>query len=178
MKLLRKITDKDILNIDGLSTATPRYTSRAILLNDKNEIAVMYSSSYNLYSLPGGEIESGETKEEAVIREIREETGYDAVVLMELGYVYENRGHRNYTQISNYYVAKTSGHQKETELEPREKKAGMSVAWFPLEEVEVKIGSPKHTTVQRRYIQAKDMAAIAEYKKLNWNCSTRGVSKI
>lgn len=34
-----------------------------------------------LYALPGGKVEPGETKEQAVLRELQEETGYDASII-------------------------------------------------------------------------------------------------
>ncbi len=38
-------------------------------------VAMVHSLKYNYYKFPGGGIEPGETREEAVIRETREETG-------------------------------------------------------------------------------------------------------
>lgn len=37
------------------------------------------------WSLPGGKIESGETKEYAIVREIRQESGIDCVAVREIG---------------------------------------------------------------------------------------------
>ena len=48
---------------------------RAIILN-KNKILLVYVKKYNEYEFPGGGIEKNETNEEALILEIREETGY------------------------------------------------------------------------------------------------------
>lgn len=76
-----------------------------------NQYAVMYSPKFKLYSLPGGGIEKGEDKEVAVKREVLEEKGFRCVIVNELGFVYENRAHCDFTQYSYYYIARTNrGH--------------------------------------------------------------------
>ncbi len=56
-KIISKLTDKDVLGTDGLSTKEPRKTSRAILINEDGKYAVMYAKKFNLHSLPGGGID-------------------------------------------------------------------------------------------------------------------------
>ena len=68
MTLIKRITDKDILGIEGLSNAKPRYTARAILKNRDDQYAVMYAGAFHLYSLPGGGIEQDESVIEALKR--------------------------------------------------------------------------------------------------------------
>lgn len=56
----------------------PEPTVGALILNLKGEIFLMKSHKWrNKYVIPGGHIELGETMEEAVKREIKEETGLD-----------------------------------------------------------------------------------------------------
>ena len=43
MRLLKKITDMEILNKEGITEAEPRFAARAVMVNDNNEIAVMFS---------------------------------------------------------------------------------------------------------------------------------------
>ena len=50
------------------------YCSGGIIINDKQEIAIV-NQNHNSWSLPKGHIDDGETKLEAAIREIYEETG-------------------------------------------------------------------------------------------------------
>ena len=43
VKLIKKITDRDILGLAGISTQQPRITARAILKNNRDMYAVMHS---------------------------------------------------------------------------------------------------------------------------------------
>jgi ADP-ribose pyrophosphatase YjhB (NUDIX family) len=53
----------------------PRHTARAIVIHDQKLLLIeRYRGNLHYYSIPGGGIEAGETPEEAVIREVAEET--------------------------------------------------------------------------------------------------------
>ena len=92
MKIIAKLTDKTVLGTaNGLSKKPPRLTARAIVKNTRGEIAILYFKSNDLYSLPGGGIESGEYPIDALKREILEETGCTAKHIKELGIVEENQ---------------------------------------------------------------------------------------
>lgn len=166
MKQICEITDQDILGTDGLSNAKPRLTARAILKNKNNMYAVMYSEDFNFYSFPGGGIEEDENICIALKREIAEETGCTCDSIEDLGYVYENRGHCDYTQISYYFVVTTN----DTELKPHftdaENKHKTSVDWYTLNETVKLITSPVYDKVQRKFLQARDIAALNEYLRI------------
>lgn len=54
-----------------------RKTSYGLIFNEKNELAVAYIEKHDMYNLIGGKIEEGENSKEALIRETKEEIGYD-----------------------------------------------------------------------------------------------------
>jgi ADP-ribose pyrophosphatase YjhB (NUDIX family) len=62
--------------------------ARIILMHDKKVLLVKHTYQ-NQYFLPGGMMKSGETLEQAAIRELKEETGYSAKDLKLFG-VYNN----------------------------------------------------------------------------------------
>ena len=164
MKLLKTITDKDILGTGGLSNAKPRITARAIMKNGSSLYAVMYSEEFDLYTLPGGGVEEGEDILQALRREILEETGCECSNIEPLGYVEENRAHSDYTQISYYFLVSTDSQQLIPNLTEDEKTHGTAAGWHTLEDAYRRIAEPRHPTAQRKYLQARDVAALEEYK--------------
>lgn len=81
------------------------------------------------FDLPGGRVEVGETKQQAVLREIEEETGYKAEIMKEIG----RYGHSNKLgveiQIVFYFCQVTSGF-------PRISEEHVAMAQLSLEELE------------------------------------------
>ena len=51
-----------------------------IVENDKNEILLVKNRRHGVWTIPGGQVETGENLIDAVVREIREESGITATV--------------------------------------------------------------------------------------------------
>lgn len=163
MKLLCELTDKILLGLDGMSQNPPRQTARAIVKNQEGLYAVMYAEKFGLHSLPGGGIEDGEDILTALRREIYEETGCTCDHIEELGIVSENRAHQDFTSKSYYYVVTTEHPADPTQLTKDELANKTTVQWHSLEDVIRLIFQPKHTTTQRMFLQARDVAALNAY---------------
>ncbi|MBQ4112026.1 MAG: NUDIX domain-containing protein [Clostridia bacterium] len=161
--ILAELTDKNVLGTDGLCNALPRKTARAILKRDDGLFAVMYAERFNLYSLPGGGIEGDETPEDAIIREIWEETGCTCATIEPLGVVLENRFHADYTQIDFYFVVTTNAESGQLHLTPNEEQNGTHPQWHTLDDVVRLIRDREHDTNQRKYLQARDVTALHAY---------------
>jgi len=52
----------------------------AIILNEKEAVLLCHRRDHDLWNLPGGGLEIGESPWEGVIREVKEETGFDVEV--------------------------------------------------------------------------------------------------
>ena len=71
MRMLCEMDKKDY-NPNGSVSSRP--SSRGIIIKD-GKVAMVHSKKYDYYVFPGGGIEAGEHKEDALIREVLEETG-------------------------------------------------------------------------------------------------------
>lgn len=87
--LIDDIDDKDVGLADKKREAGKDYSfklgSRAILLNDKDQVALIHSVNRGWYKLPGGGREKDELARENLERELIEETGYKVDVLQNMG---------------------------------------------------------------------------------------------
>lgn len=132
MNFITKITDEDIgeklFQIND--NPTTRKAVRTILLNDSGEIAILHKIKKNEYKLIGGGVENHESLEEALRREVLEESGCEIIILKELGYVEEYRTANNFIQTSYVYVAKVSKNTGKLHLTDQEKEEGAELCWY------------------------------------------------
>lgn len=85
------------------------------------------------WSVPGGRVEPGETSQEAVVREVREETGLAVVVTGVAGYVERPAPDGSVYAIEDYFCRVEPG------ADPRAAHAGADaddVGWFPAHRLE------------------------------------------
>ncbi len=163
MRRIAYLTDRELLGTPGLSQARPRLTARAIVLSPENRCALMYAAKFGIHTLPGGGVEEGESIEDALRREITEETGCRIVSFEPLGYVEENRAHADYTQLSYYYIVRTQDETLHPHLTALEAENGTRAMWCTLEEAYALISSPTFERPQGKFLQARDVAALQAY---------------
>ncbi len=88
------------------------------------------------WSIPGGVVEIGETQEQAVVREVREETGIDVRVIRIIDsfdlITRDNEGRIRFHYVINHYLARTDSE----DAEPVPESAEAVAAWFAPEELD------------------------------------------
>ena len=129
----------DKRNYDNLTYRNKRLASRGIAFkNDK--IILIKSDRYGEYKFPGGGINIGETKIEALIREFKEETGIDVLVdsIKEFAVFKEIRKSAIYDEIfdhtSYYYLLDVNNKIGDTNLDDYEKEYGYKLVFVDLNE--------------------------------------------
>ena len=85
---MRNLFTLDKKNYDANGKVGRRPSVRGIIISD-GRVAMMHSLKYDYYKLPGGGIEEGESLEETLVREVREESGLVVKrdTIKEFGYV-------------------------------------------------------------------------------------------
>ena len=136
MKCINELIDDQYEN-NGITHT--RRIARAFVINDKKEVCLLKVEGTDdfghrdYYETPGGGIKDDEDIVEAVIREVKEETGINASLICEIGYVsdYYNLIYRH--NMNYYFLLKVESYG-ELALEESEKKIIAGFNFYSLEE--------------------------------------------
>jgi 8-oxo-dGTP pyrophosphatase MutT (NUDIX family) len=164
---------KLILGLPGIDegNVVRREAVRAVVLHDNK--LLMVRTNAGSYSFPGGGVEPGESHEDALRREVREETGYLlSHVKDKLGETIERRtGRRDVHAVfymdSHYYLCELSGTKTARRLEEYEKELGFQPVWIGLEnaidanETVINGNGPVHPWVYRETRVLKELSKLS-----------------
>ncbi|MCC5855745.1 MAG: NUDIX domain-containing protein [Idiomarina sp.] len=110
------------------------------IVRREDKLLLLYTERYDDFSFPGGGVDPGEAPEVALVRELTEETGAQAIqVLSPFGKVTEyvptwKQGYELMFQTSAWYHCDIAEELGQQQLEHYEDANGMRVCWVGLEE--------------------------------------------
>ena len=112
----------------------PEPTVGALISNQKDKVLLVKSDKWrNHYTVPGGHIELGETMEEALRREVKEETGldiYDIQFALLQEFIFDEAFHKRRHFIFIDFVCKTDSDENKVVLNFE----SQAYLWVSLEE--------------------------------------------
>ncbi len=147
-----------------------RNSARAVIFDKDNNIAFIYvpiSDSGDVYHvLPGGGIDEGESKEEALARECLEEAGVQVEILAELGEVSEIKKVSELIQNSFCYTAKVVGKKGQPILTESERSKGYTIQWVTIDKAISLMIEEKSDNIYSGYIFEREITILREAKRV------------
>ena len=146
---------------DEVKTYSLREATRAVVLDNDNNVALLHATATDYYKLPGGGLDDDVDKIVALKRECIEEIGCDIEVLQEIGLVNEWRKIYQIYQVSFCYLAKIVGKKGTPDFTESEIAEGFEVRWLSSEEaLKALIESEAEHISAKGYMVPRDIAIL------------------
>ena len=163
MELLKEIKDKEFPEDESILKI--REASRAIIFDDNNLIPLLFVAKYNYHKLPGGGIDEGENKTQALVRECLEEVGSEIEVNGEVGKIIEFRSKWDLKQISYCYYGKIISKGK-PDFTEKELSQGFKIIWLSLKDAISKVENDKPENYEGSFIQKRDLEFLQKAEQI------------
>ena len=146
---------------------------RALLIDEDKMLICCYN---DIILLPGGSIDRGETVDEAIIRELKEETGMDyynseleqflTLRFYQRNYPKRNNEIKNRLVTTEYFIGDYKGISiADQQLTESENSAGFKLQLVPISELEEIILNNRNTNPRNMYFQKELITVLNYYNK-------------
>jgi 8-oxo-dGTP diphosphatase len=156
MKLLKTIRDQDPVDPNDVKT---REAARGIFFDNQGLIPLLYVRQHSYHKLPGGGVEEGEDLLQALVREVKEETGCEIKVLKELGQIKEYLSQWNLEKTSSCYLGTVTSKGEPTFTDD-ETAAGFELVWMTLDDAIRALESDDPQDYEGIFIQKRDLTFL------------------
>jgi 8-oxo-dGTP diphosphatase len=143
-----------------------RLAARAIILDSKNNVALLSIPKLNYHKIPGGGLKEDEDIKKALKREIKEEVGCDIEIIKELGEIIEYRNKYGQKQISYCFLTRIKGNKGNPSYTKKEKEADFTLLWIPLDKAIELIEKDNPQDYILKFIKLRDYTFLLEAKKM------------
>jgi len=159
MKVLTTISDYDSNDYSGFSQ---RQAARGAFFNDAGLMPLLHVGKHNYYKLPGGGIEDEELLDQALKREILEETGCTLDSIIFLGLIIEVRADFKMVQTSYCFTGSIKDQQKQPQFTEKELRDEFELLWVGADEALQHLADSSTGDYQSDFITRRDATIIRE----------------
>ncbi len=159
MKLLKTIEFDDVTP-EELEKYEFRRAARAVVFDKEGKTALLSVSKKGYHKLPGGGVEKGESLEEALKRECREEIGCEIKITGEIGMTIEHRTKWKVRQECYCYLAEVIGEKGEPAFMDDEIVEEFSVLWADLDEGIRILQTDQSDDYQWKFIKIRELVFL------------------
>lgn len=170
MELLKEIRDEKFPESDP--EIKLREVSRIVAVDEGGLIPLLFVSKQNYHKLPGGGIDDGEDKMNALTREVMEETGYKVEVAGEVRQIVEYRSAVNFDwkwnlkQTSYCFWGKVVSKSDTPKFTEEELSEGFQLVWLPLVKAIATVENDKPKNFEGSFIQKRDLMFLKKFKQM------------
>ncbi|HSX31398.1 MAG TPA: NUDIX domain-containing protein [Candidatus Saccharimonadales bacterium] len=145
-----------------------RRAARAVILNHKDQVALLKVGKWYYHKLPGGGVEASEDMQLALERELLEEVGCRAEIVQEVGEIIEFQNEASKKQISHCWLARQIGDATEPSFTSKEQREGFAVVWADdIASAIALLSHDKPTDYTGNFIRQRDLRFLEAAKALS-----------
>jgi len=146
-----------------------RKAVRAVIIDNNNNTPILKVKGGEYFKIPGGTIEVGESEDEALVREIKEEAGCEAEIIEKIGeFEFEGKeSGRIYHSVC--YLAKLIGEKGDAAFDDWESERDFTLIWLPLSKAIETFQSCHPEDEIEKIINERDMNFLIKAKEILTN---------